>query len=212
MKQPQGRQPGKSSSGTGESSRAWWDRDWLRVVVWFYLGKLLWPHPLIYIYPKWESGARQLMAYLPLAIVLAAVIILWVNRERWSRGSFMAFVYFLAALLPVLGLLNHYFVRYSFVGDHFQYLASIGPLALAGAGISGALTWAGIRGGLGRLGTCGLVLGVLGILTWQHARVFRDNETLWQDTRAKNPDCWMACCNLGAAFGAQGKLEEGIQH
>jgi len=180
-------------------------------VVWFYLGKLLWPHPLMFIYPKWEIDAMKLMAYLPLALVLAALVILWLGRKQWSRGIFMAFVYFLAALVPVLGLLNHYFLRYSFVGDHFQYLASIGPLALAGAGIWGALGWAGGRDGFARLAACGLVLGVLGISTWQHARIFRDAETLWQDTLAKNPGCWPAHCNFGVVLAEQGRLDEAIE-
>jgi tetratricopeptide (TPR) repeat protein len=40
------------------------------------------------------------------------------------------------ALLPVLGLIDPFISRYSLVFDHFQYLASIGPLALAGAGLA----------------------------------------------------------------------------
>jgi protein O-mannosyl-transferase len=107
-------------------------------VVWFYLGKLAWPHPLIFIYPKWAIDARQLTAWLPLALLLVVLVVLWRGRQGWSRGLFMAFACFVVALLPVLGLANHYFLRYSFVGDHFQYLAAAGPLALAGAVLTAA--------------------------------------------------------------------------
>ena len=104
--------------------------------VWFYLGKLLWPHPLIAIYPRWQIDAGQWVSYLPLLAVIIVLFILWLKRESWSRPWFFVFAYFLAALLPVLGLVDNFIFRFSLVFDHFQYLASIGPLALAGAGLA----------------------------------------------------------------------------
>ena len=64
------------------------------------------------------------------------LFILWLNRKGWARPMLVALAYFLALLLPVSGFFNVYFFRSSFVADHFQYLASIGPLTLAAAGIS----------------------------------------------------------------------------
>jgi hypothetical protein len=39
-------------------------------------------------------------------------------------------------LLPLLGLIDNPIFRFSLVFDHFQYLGSIGPLALAGTGLA----------------------------------------------------------------------------
>jgi cellulose synthase/poly-beta-1,6-N-acetylglucosamine synthase-like glycosyltransferase len=103
--------------------------------IWFYVAKLAWPHPLIFVYPRWEIESSQLIAYLPLVAALAGLVALWLNRARWSRGVFFAAAYYVISLFPVLGFFSVYFFRYSFVSDHFQYLASMGPLALAGAGI-----------------------------------------------------------------------------
>jgi hypothetical protein len=103
--------------------------------VWFYLGKLLWPYPLITIYPRWEIDAGQWTSYLPLLAVIIVLFILWFERELWSRPCFFLFALFLVALLPVLGLVGNPILRFSLVFDHFQYLASMGPLALAGAGM-----------------------------------------------------------------------------
>src|SRR5438093_13267996 len=104
--------------------------------IWFYLGKLMWPDPLIFIYPRWEINSLQLTAYLPLLAALAGLFALWRIRGKWSRPVFFAAAYFVISLFPVLGFFTVYFFRYSFVSDHFQYLASMGPLALAGAGIA----------------------------------------------------------------------------
>jgi tetratricopeptide (TPR) repeat protein len=104
--------------------------------IWFYLGKLIWPHPLIFIYPRWAIHPTQMLAWLPLVAGIAAVIALWLTRAQWARAAFFAVAYYVVSLFPVLGFFSVYFFRYSFVSDHFQYLASMGPLALAGAGLS----------------------------------------------------------------------------
>jgi len=104
-------------------------------VFWFYLGKLLWPSPLIFIYPRWEIHAGQGTSYLPVLAMIVLFVVLWRYRNTWARSWFFAMAYFVIALLPVLGLVDQYFWRYSFVGDHFQYLASMGPLALIGVGL-----------------------------------------------------------------------------
>src|SRR4029450_6492985 len=113
--------------------------------IWFYVAKLAWPHPLIFIYPRWEINSSQLIAYLPLVAALAALGVLWFVHSKWSpgrrslgeggRAALFVTAYSVVSLFPVLGFFSVYFFRYSFVSDHFQYLASMGPLALAGAGI-----------------------------------------------------------------------------
>jgi protein O-mannosyl-transferase len=179
-------------------------------VVWFYLGKLIWPHPLVFVYPRWEIAASQARSYVPLAAVGITSLVLWWQRKGWGRLGFFAWAYFLIALLPVLGLLDHYFLRYSFVGDHFQYLASIGPLALAGAGLSVGLDLVAKGNRFVKPVALGTLLVVLGGLTWERTFVFRDNETLWRDTLARNPACWMARNNFGNTLKTRGQTDEAI--
>jgi len=104
--------------------------------IWFYLAKLFWPHPLIFIYPRWEIHPSQLMAYVPLLAAVVSLIFLWLLPGKAGRAVFFAAAYYVISLFPVLGFFSVYFFRYSFVSDHFQYLASMGPLALAGAGMA----------------------------------------------------------------------------
>lgn len=181
-----------------------WMRSWPErmvtagVVVWFYLSKLFWPHPLIFIYPRWKIDASHVVSFLPtLAAVVVVTVLFWFRTKLWARTGLFAFAYFLVALLPVLGLVNHYFLRYSFVGDHFLYLASMGPLALAGAVIWTAFDYQKKPSNIPKLLVCGLLLAVLFGLTWRQTGVYQNSETLWLDTLAKNPPCWIAHNNLG---------------
>jgi len=183
-----------------------WVRTWpQRLVtagdaVWFYLGKLVWPHPLITGYPRWQIDGGRWTAYLPLLAVIVVLFIFWRNRETWSRPWFFVFAYFLAALLPILGLVDNYIFRYSLVFDHFQYLASMGPLALAGAAMA---RWADLvlpdRRRLQAILGAGVLL-LFGLLSWQRAQAFQSEETLWTDTLSSVPNSWMAHSGLGAAF------------
>ena len=99
--------------------------------VWFYAGKLLWPHPLSFTYPHWTIDPGALWQWIfPAAvmIVLAALLLL---RKRLGRGPLVAALFFVGTLFPALGFVNVYPMRFSFVADHFQYLASIGLIVLA---------------------------------------------------------------------------------
>ena len=182
-------------------------------VVWFYAGKLLWPHPLIFIYPRWQINPADLAAYLPTLALVSLMIVLWRQRDRWARAPFFALAFFVAALLPVLGLVDTFFWRYSFVGDHFQYLAGMGPLALAGAGLHTGL------GALGKPsrwllpGIGSLVLLALGLLTWRQCAQYQNDEVLWTTTLRRNPASWIAHNNLGIELDHQpGREAEAIAH
>jgi tetratricopeptide (TPR) repeat protein len=195
--------------------------------IWFYVAKLAWPYPLIFIYPRWKINSSQLMAYLPLVAALGGLLVLWLIRAKWSRAVFFAAAYYVVSLFPVLGFFSVYFFRYSFVSDHFQYLASMGPLALAGAGIVTACSrlaasrrFSALPSTLRHrasvtalfLGICGTLLLSLVCLTWRQTAVYHNLVTLYTGTLTKNPGCWMAHYNLGIALNDQGDADGAIAH
>jgi Tfp pilus assembly protein PilF len=92
-------------------------------------------------------------------------------------------------------------MRYSFVADHFQYLASIGLIVLFAAGVRWLIT---SDRALRLIG--GAVLAVLMTLTWRHSQVYDDGETLWRDTIRKNPSATIAHNNLGLILLNQRQL------
>ncbi len=181
---------------------------------WFYLGKLVWPYPQEIIYPYARIDAGVWPEYLPALAAIALMLIVLLKR-RQLRPLYLAAAWFTFCLLPVLGLLDHYELRYALVFDHFQYLAAMGPLALAGialAWLPDLLTRFTVSGRKWlRVVFCTLVLSISGLRSWQRAWVFQNEETLWTDTLARNPDSWAAHNNLGNALFEQGRLGEAIE-
>ena len=79
----------------------------------------------------------------------------------------------------MLGFLNVYPFRYSYVADHFQYLASLGVIV---PGIA-LLVWAIERTSTRKAVTIAssvLLILVLGVLTWRQSRMYSDEETLYR--------------------------------
>jgi len=178
--------------------------------VWFYLGKLLWPVNLTFSYPRWTLHPTDPLAYAWLAAGILPVAAICYARRWLGRSVEVAALFYVATLVPMLGFIMLYTFRYSFVADHYQYAACIGPLALAAAGISLGLSRCDRTIPFLKPVLCGALVLVLGVLTWQRAEVFRDPKALWNDTLAKNPDSWMAHNNLGLLLEKEGRLENAV--
>ncbi len=180
-------------------------------IVLFYLEKLLWPHPLCFIYPKWNMNPSEWGSYVAAVAFLLIVVTLLVWRKTWGFPVLLAFGYFAVTLFPVLGFFNIYFTVYSYVADHFQYLACIGPIALFAHGsatvVEGRGTWrfTGVLGG-------GCLVLILGVLTWGQCPIYKNEETLWRDVIAKNPGATMAHNNLGIWLSKQRRPREAIPY
>ncbi len=180
--------------------------------VWFYLGKLIWPRDLCFSYPRWRINPADPLAYGWLVAGLALVAVLCSTRRRLGRAPEVAAVFYVATLGPVLGFIMLYTFRYTFVADHYQYVACIGPLALAAAGASRALDGAGKSAAVLKPVVCGVALSVLGVLTWRQSATYADVDTLWRTTIARNPHSAMAWDNRGLALLERGEVDEAIVH
>jgi tetratricopeptide (TPR) repeat protein len=173
---------------------------------WFYARSLVWPHPLMFIYPRWSIDPRNVMDYVPLAGVAAVLAAAWWARRSVGRWPVAGVTFFLVALFPALGFFNVYPMRYSWVADHFQYLASIGVIAGA-IGVLSRLAAATRRPAIALAGAAGIVATLLPAT--HHATLkYRDAETLWLDTIAKNDSAWIAYNNLGNIRVSQGRYAE----
>jgi tetratricopeptide (TPR) repeat protein len=180
-------------------------------IVWFYLGKLVWPSDLAFIYPHWSVAAswRWSLGLLGLGAAIAALFAL----RRRARDPLFALLFFLGSALPALGFVNVYPFIFSYVADHWQYLPSLGVIALGAAILARGA--ARSNAGLQRtavLCAAAALLAALFLLTRRQCALYRDVGTLYSDTLAKDPDCWMAHNNLGVYLMEKGSLDASIAH
>jgi tetratricopeptide (TPR) repeat protein len=171
--------------------------------LWFYATKLVWPTKLAFSYPRWEIDVRDPRQYTWLIGCVVIALFLWWRRRVLGRAP-------VAAVSPLLGFIPLYTFRYTFVADHYQYVASIGLIALFAAAVSSRVdTWQ-----LGTTGRCALLaslLFALGALTWRQAHIYHDEESLWRDTIAKNPASWMAHTDLAGVLLESGRATEALE-
>ncbi len=180
--------------------------------VWFYLGKLVWPDGLMFFYPRWDVSAAGVGWVLGLVALAVLTLGLWMLRHR-TRGPLAGWLLFVGGLAPTLGFFNVFYFRFSYVSDHFQYLAGLGLLALAAAGATQGLAVA--PRWLRRVGWLGiaLIVGSLAVLSYRQSGLYRDTETLFRSAVAQNPATWMGHHILGFTLAKQaGGRAEAMEH
>ena len=180
-------------------------------VIWFYAWKFLWPANLAFSYSRWNIDPAVWWQYLYPAGVLAVAALLVVVARR-NRGPLAAFLIFLVTLFPVLGFLNVLPFRYSWVADHFQYLACLAIIVP----LSASLTWAADRFSLSnaaRMVSVALLAAALGVASARQSGMYVDSETLYRETLARNPDSFLARNNLASILiQSPGGIPEAVTH
>jgi len=207
-------------------------------VVWFYLSKALLPINLIFVYPQWHIQAGNPLWWAPLLAAAGVTAVLFRYRTSCTRPALFAWGYFCAALVPVMGFTDVYFMKFSLVADHYQHLALIGVVAFVGAGwgewerkvvsrkgkvvsdqritSSGSFSPSNYHLLLTTFYFPRIVAGaailLLAALTWRQSGVYRDAETVWTRTLERNPASLVAENNLGDVLYASGRRAEAMAH
>jgi len=173
---------------------------------WFYLEKLIAPGELAFFYTRWSVNKDSFFLYLFPLSAIAGLVALTVYHKKIGRGPAAAMLFFAGTIFPALGFFNIAPMYFSFVADHFQYIASIGPLTLFASTLTTGLSKRIL------LKRCIIfcLLTMLGVLTWNQCKIYKNEETLWRDTIKKTPSSWIAYINLGKTLRAGAKHEEAL--
>jgi len=153
-----------------------------------------------FFYPRWMVDHVAVRQLLPPAMVLATAGALWLLRGRIGRGALAASSIYLVTILPALGFANIYPMRYTFVADHYVYLASLGILVPAAA-----LVWKMSRPAV-IITSAALVISLMA-LTMSRAYFFQSAFLLWTDAIDKNFYSWMVHDNMGHTWNSMWQSE-----
>jgi len=176
-------------------------------VFWFYLGKLFWPANLCFVYTRWQTNPGLWWQWLAPVTALGSLFLFWLARARIGRGPITALLLYVGALFPLLGFMDAYGMRYSFVWNHWVYLPSLGIIALISSCVvrlAERLRSRSILYGFA------MILLALGALTRRDCAMYSDGETLWRVTLARNPDAWLAHTDLGVLLDSRGQINDAI--
>jgi tetratricopeptide (TPR) repeat protein len=181
--------------------------------VWAYALELAWPANLSFMYARWQIRSDSWLQWL-IALSAFAIPTVIAVRSRRLTGPLVALLYFGGTLLPALGFFNLFPMRYSFVADHFQYLASLGILTLIAAWWlqppaaedpkGNTARWLPTIAMRPRTAIAIVALLVLATLTWQRQSAFKDPEALWTDVLQRNPTSMAANIQLGRLASRRG--------
>lgn len=184
----------------------------------FYLGKVIWPVGFSAVYHHSTNdvlASRSL--YLAWVFPTAVGILIWMLRKRFP-WLVAAAIIFVAALLPVLGLVAFEFEMISTVADRYAYVAMLGPsiaVAFAFCSIESHIprdshipsrSWAWMAGGATAVGM------LLAVLSFRQARYWHDSRTLFTRVLAVDPKSDVAYSNLAADALDYGRPAEAAQY
>jgi tetratricopeptide (TPR) repeat protein len=180
--------------------------------------KLLWPADLVFTYERWNPDAHDISQWFWVLCTLAAGTWLWRARHRLSRDFLAGIGFYIITIFPLLGFVSDETFHYSFVADHYQYLASLGLITIWVGSIARLFCRKSAPGtpdgnprdDLPGAVLCSSALLLLGALTWQQCGIYRNTDQIWTDTLRKNPSCWLAHDQLGDSLCKQGKTEEAV--
>ena len=179
--------------------------------LWFYAAKVFWPGDLIFSYPHWDINAGEWHQYIWPAGCLAVAGLLWFARRSLGRQPAIALLFFAAALSPMLGFIPLYTFYFSYVADHYQYLACLGLIAL-GLGLAAKFFETAQAPQRVQAALAALLLLVLGVATRAQCHIYQSAEAVWVDTVKKNPRSWMAHTNLGRLLAQRENFSEAEAH
>lgn len=172
----------------------------------WYIGKMVWPHPLAILYPY--------SVHLPLWLVVgAALFLVWISilvigaRKR-SPYLFVGWFWYIGTLVPVIGLVQ---VGLQSVADRYTYVPLIGPFIIVGMGVPELVRrWGCPKMALPAL--AGLVICSLIIITRIQVSYWENTITLYRHALAATPDNAVIHHDLGNFLAGKGKIQDGIVH
>ena len=183
-----------------------------------YILKMLWPRSLAPLYPH-PCALLPLWQVISAALMLAVVTYLAIKARGRHPYLFVAWAWYVATLLPVIGLIQ---VGGQAMADRYTYIPLIGIFVMISWGAPEIADRLNVRGRRGDGATgrarhsyalavlAAITLAVLSSLTWRQTGYWKSNLTLFRhavDCTQKN---YSMHNSLGLALADAGRIQEAV--
>ncbi|MBZ0220759.1 MAG: tetratricopeptide repeat protein [Candidatus Methylomirabilis sp.] len=174
-----------------------------RAVV-FYVYKTIAPAGLAPYYPvDFDTGISTLILY---GAAVTALTLLALYLLKWSRGPLAAWLFYIAALLPVSGMIKF---GEQAAADRYAYLPTVALFVLAGGAVSSLSRKSrlAIPAVAAVMVSAGAVMAYATVL---QAAVWKGSLTLWSHELKHYPGVAIAHINRGIANGELGRYDDAL--
>lgn len=181
---------------------------------WFYFFQILFPKDFMFVYPRFEIAKDTLLSFIPfLSLVVCALLSLYGFFKNHLKTISSLFLASILLLFPVLGLLEIYYMRFSYVADHWVGIAAL-PIIILLIELIGLLNQKIFKSStrIYYYISAGIILVYLAVLSNQHLIDFEDEKTLLLSSVEKNDNSLLLHNLLGQKFKDEGKLDSAIEH
>ncbi|HMD54157.1 MAG TPA: tetratricopeptide repeat protein, partial [Phycisphaerae bacterium] len=187
---------------------------------WFYPFKLLWPHPLLEVYPSWDVGHILPTDWMFGGTALGILVILWLLRKKIGRGVFTSVAFYGITISPLLGFISFSAMIYTFVTDHYQYLACIGIIVLVVELAANGFEKLGEKFAGGSVEhhlwrpavlATGALLLELSVLTWTQCQLYKSPSAIWENVLTYDQNSWLALDQRGYYEYQMGDIKDAEQ-
>ncbi|MFH0985881.1 MAG: tetratricopeptide repeat protein [Candidatus Omnitrophota bacterium] len=177
-------------------------------IFFFYIQQILFPQSFMTVYPKWHVNGNHIVDWLYPAGVMVLYLLLFWKRRSLGRGLFALLCFYALSLFAVLGFIDFAWYRFSYVADHFTYLAI--PSVLLLFCLSLLLIFSKIRSRWAQkpwtpssffkksiAGVVTLLTVYLSLFSFRLTLNYRDDMTLWTQALLQNAKSSFTYLHLG---------------
>jgi tetratricopeptide (TPR) repeat protein len=167
---------------------------------WFYAEKIIFPASLFPIYERWQTDPSSPVSYGAGIAAVAVTAALFALTGRFGRAPAAWTLAYLAALFPAMGFFYVAFHRFSFVADHFAYLAAMVLIPAVVSLGAWAVSRSRFRVPLSQPWVWLLAVAPLMPLALKSNALAANYATalgFWRRAAEDNPKAWVAHQNLG---------------
>jgi tetratricopeptide (TPR) repeat protein len=169
-----------------------------------YVWAMVWPTGLAVFYPFEVSISQAVVAASVVFLVAGTVVAFHVGRKH--KYVIVGWLWYLVTLIPVIGIVQ---VGSQSHADRYTYVPLVGLfVVIAWWAAETAQEYALARRVFAVTGFG--ILVAMAVMTWRQVGYWKDDLALFGRAVAVTENNPVALCNLGAALGEQGRMDEGL--